>query len=80
MSKKIRFCNYSVSVVLPEDQREGPEDKGNFIKEGVGRFHCWGSNYEEFESGPGNFTVAVVEDQESGQVHLVHPEDIKFIK
>lgn len=25
------------------------------------RFHQWGCEYEEFESGPGNYTVAVVE-------------------
>ncbi len=26
-----------------------------------GIFHKWGSNYEEFENGAGNFTVAIVE-------------------
>lgn len=26
-----------------------------------GLFHQWASNYEEFENGPGNFTVALIE-------------------
>lgn len=26
-----------------------------------GKFHQWGVNYEEFESGPGNFSTAIVE-------------------
>lgn len=26
-----------------------------------GLFHQWGNAYEEFEDGPGNYTVAIVE-------------------
>jgi hypothetical protein len=32
---------------------------------------------KEFESGPGNYTVAIVEDDE-GNVYEVFPSDIKF--
>lgn len=37
---------------------EGHFEKG-FSKEGV--FHAWGVAYEEFENGPGNYSVAIVE-------------------
>lgn len=42
------------------------------------RFHQWGSEYEEFESGPGNYTVAVVEFAD-GSVGTVMPEHIRFL-
>lgn len=42
--------------------------KGKYIdqKEGIvefddGYFHQWGCDYEEYESGPANFTTAIVE-------------------
>ena len=35
-------------------------EKGNLEKV-KGRFHGWGRNYEEFETGPGNFTTAIIE-------------------
>ncbi|SDU91381.1 hypothetical protein SAMN05216202_1527 [Pseudomonas mucidolens] len=37
------------------------------------RFHQWGCEYEEFESGPGNYTVAVVEFAD-GSIGTVMPE------
>lgn len=45
----------------------------------AGTFHCWSVQYEEFENGPGNYIVGIVED-EQGQVHVVHdPTKIRFI-
>jgi len=41
-------------------------------------FHCWGADYEEFESGPGNYTVAILE-KEDGSVVLEHPSRVRFI-
>ena len=41
--------------------------KGRYYKAGayhdfqIGKFHQWGSNYEEFENGAGNYSVAIVE-------------------
>ena len=35
-------------------------EKGN-VEKVKGRFHGWGINYEEFETGPGNFTTAIIE-------------------
>jgi len=48
-----------------------------FKHEGV--FHQWGSAYEEFESGPGNYTVAIVEESD-GTVSEIIPSNIRFIE
>lgn len=57
------------------------EDTGkweeNFTHEGV--FHQWASAYEEFESGAGNYIVALIE-LENGEIIEVLPSNIKFIK
>jgi len=45
---------------------------------GLARFHQWGVDYEEFESGPGNYTVAIVE-YENGTVEGVRVDMMKFI-
>jgi len=46
---------------------------------GVGEFHCWGSGYEEFEAGPGNYTIAIVE-MPDGAIITPNPCDVVFIK
>lgn len=46
--------------------------------ENEGLFHQWASSYEEFESGPGNFTVAIVETYD-GFIHEVLPTNLLFI-
>lgn len=43
-----------------------------------GKFHCWGANYEEFESGAGNFSVGIVELPD-GTIAEVLPSNIKFV-
>lgn len=47
-------------------------------REVIGRFHCWGSDYEEFEAGPGNHTTAVIE-QENGEIVVCAPETVQFL-
>ena len=49
-----------------------------WTEEMEGVFHQWGYAYEEFESGPGNYTVAIVEDNE-GRIHEILPSKIIFI-
>lgn len=44
---------------------------------GSGLFHQWANNYEEFDEGPGNYTVALVE-LEDGTIEEVPPKNIKF--
>ena len=40
-------------------------------------FHQWGSEFQEFESGPGNYSVAIIE-LDSGEVKTVVPEWVTF--
>jgi hypothetical protein len=49
----------------------------DFINEGI--FHQWGNAYEEFESGAGNFTVALIENAD-GTMSEVLPSNLKFIE
>lgn len=44
----------------------------------AGRLHGWGVEYVEFETGPGNSTVAIVEHSD-GSVTLIHPSLIRFL-
>lgn len=44
-----------------------------------GVFHGWGCDYEEFENGPGNYSVGIVELGD-GSVQRFIPENIKFIE
>ena len=53
-------------------------DRGK-AHEVVGRFHCWGSDYEEFcDAGPGNFTVGIIE-QDDGTVAMCRADTIVFL-
>lgn len=44
----------------------------------AGKFHQWGSDFEEFESGPGNFTVGICE-VDGGKIMTPCPRDIEFL-
>lgn len=44
----------------------------------IGYFHQWGVDYEEFESGPGNYSVAIVELPD-GKIVTPVAQDIEFI-
>lgn len=58
--------------------------KGKYYKRGkfydfeIGYFHQWGYNYEEFETGPGNFSVAIVELPD-GKIIMPMADDIQFL-
>ena len=47
------------------------------ILDGQGLFHAWGVGYEEFESGPGNYSTAIVE-MPDGSVRNVPVELVMF--
>lgn len=81
--------NELINKVSAAHAKEGLRKcKGTFMvyKEGwwqpevfdVGYFHQWGVNYEEFESGPGNYTTAVVELPD-GRVVMPTASDIVFL-
>jgi len=42
-----------------------------------GQWHCWGSSFVEFESGPGNHSIGIVET-EDGRAHEILPKKIRF--
>lgn len=45
----------------------------------VGRFHGWGSDYEEFcDAGPGNFTVGIIESDD-GTVAMCRADTVVFL-
>ena len=46
----------------------------------TGYFHQWAAQYEEFESGPGNRTVALIEDEQTGKIRECFPETVAFIE
>ena len=61
-----------------EINNETARRTGKKIELGEAAFHQFGTNYEEFEKGPGNYSVAIVEHRD-GTVECVDPELIKFI-
>ncbi len=54
---------------------------GRFVKEKVGEawFHQWGIDYEEFDTGPGNFSVAIIE-LDDGTIKNIPAEQVKFLE
>jgi hypothetical protein len=46
--------------------------------EDIGWFHQWGSDFKEYESGPSNVTLGIIE-RDDGRVVAVHLENITFL-
>ena len=42
-------------------------------------FCCWGLDYDEYESGPGNYSIAIIE-RDDGTIEKVDPTNIRFVK
>ena len=57
-----------------------PAGEKNYIRVEIGtvKFHQFGMDYEEFETGPGNFSTAIVECDD-GTVKNVPADLIKFV-
>ena len=64
-------------VVVYEWQRVKGQNHSDKVAVGNGIFHQFGCDYEEFETGPGNYTTAVVE-MPDGSVKNVPVEMIVF--
>jgi hypothetical protein len=73
--RKVAYKYY----VKPQKDAVGKlkENTGTFFF-GNGTFHGFGVDYQEFESGAGNFSIAIVE-KENGEVIKVDVEHIEFI-
>ena len=48
------------------------------VEKGEALFHSFGTDYEEFESGPANYAVAIVE-WPNGQIEIVRADRIRFV-
>ena len=71
----LRPCTFIVrgKIQDPKTNRWKPTSEAK-----TGDFHQWGVAFEEFETGPGNYSIAIIEDSE-GNVYEVFPSDVKFL-
>ncbi len=75
----------SLRRVIVSKMKAQPKQPGDhrvkYALEPVGEalFHQFGYSYEEFDSGPANFTTAVVEWPD-GQIESVVADHIKFVE
>ena len=72
--RKVEILEWEYPIL--ESGRSGPavlKHKGK-----TGLFRQFGVNYEEFETGPGNYTTAVVELPD-GNIENIPVEQIKFV-
>lgn len=53
-------------------------ENGEFVDFELGYFHQWGCDYEEFETGAGNFSTAIVELPD-GKIVTPVATNIKFL-
>ena len=53
-------------------------NNGKKVLDYIGKFHGWGVDYEEFETGPGNYSVAIVERPSTGDINLIYANNVSF--
>lgn len=78
--RKVTFKQWIPIVFIAEAVGKKAKDgtgcwESDFTNAGI--FHQWASQYEEFENGAVNFTVALVEC-EDGTIKEVLPSNLKF--
>lgn len=66
-------------IVFAYERKEGDANYTK-VEDGKGRasFHAWGCDYEEFESGPGNYSTAIVE-RANGIIENVPADMVRFV-
>jgi len=64
-------------VVFYKWERVKGETHYDKVPDGHGLFHQFGSNYEEFESGAGNYSTAIVE-LPTGEIKSIPVELVVF--
>lgn len=69
--------NEKRKVVLYKYDKAPGETYYQKVPDGHGIFHQFGVNYEEFDSGPGNYTSAIVE-MPDGSIRNVPVELVVF--
>jgi hypothetical protein len=81
--RKVNFSRYIKPEMVDSGKGYTTRKEGTgcyeegFPNEGV--FHQWGSTYEEFDNGPANQTVAIVE-LANGLIEEVIPSRLKFLE
>jgi len=65
-------------IVLKWERKEG-QSHHEKVESGTGLFHGWGVDYEEFESGAGNYSTAIIE-RVGGTIENVPVEMVKFVE
>lgn len=78
--RKVRFKRWIPRETDRNDVFGVPKENTNMWEQGYGgegMFHLWGVSYEEYESGPANYTVAIVELND-GTIVEVLPSKLKF--
>lgn len=73
----MRRVIYSAYVSIPNGTGSG-RAVWDLQEQGEANFHQFGVGYEEFESGPGNYTTAILE-LDDGTIKNVPVEHVKFI-
>lgn len=77
--RKVKFKKW-VPLAYTEDTKIRIAETGKWEDDysNNGVFHQWGAAYEEFESGAGNYTAAIVE-MSDGTIVEVLPSNLKFV-
>lgn len=76
--RKVVVSKYFRPEWVPAGSSEVPTP-GGWKEVGEALFHGFGVDYEEFESGPGNFSTAIVEWPD-GKVEMVRADKIRFVQ
>jgi len=65
--------------VIVSEVRQDPPNTGKWklLEKGEALFHSFGVDYEEFDSGAGNYSVAIVE-WPNGQVEMARADRVRF--
>ena len=71
------MANRKITVYKWERKEGKSHVERVFVSNGI--FHQWGCDYDEFESGPGNYSTAIVE-MPDGKVKNVRVELIEFVQ
>jgi len=69
----LRKCKFLTYILDPSGTGASIQVEKN------GLFHEWGSDYEEFDDGAGNYSVGIVEEEETGQVFTPYAHHVKFV-
>jgi hypothetical protein len=64
--------------VMVSEHKQQPDKKWKLEEKGEALFHAFGTNYEEFETGAGNFSTAIVEWPD-GTISNVPVEHVRFL-